>query len=193
MLTVLPTPVASTAALRTTSPPVTLPLGTVLGATATARARRQGDVVGEVDRAGYGEVTAAGRAHATGAADDVGDGVGVRAREHEVCVVGHRTGAQRTGGAAVTDLQRAAADGGRAAVGIGAGEDLRAGAGLDEIAGARDHAGEISAGAVVRAERQRFCRQGLPRLVASPVSDLTVPSVAEAANACRKVQARAYR
>ena len=87
----------------------------------------------------------------TRAADDAGEGLGVRAAVDQGCVVGNipsvASGSKPT---SRSDLDRAGADGGGAAVGIVAAERECAGGVLSEHAGAADDARErLSIGAAV--------------------------------------------
>ena len=61
--------------------------------------------------------------------------------------------AERAGRAAVADLQRPGGDRRRPGVGVGAGEDGRSGAGIDQRAAAADGIGERHRVAAVEAER----------------------------------------
>ena len=65
---------------------------------------------------------------AASAAQGVGDGVAVGSVDDQMGVVHHGPGTQGARGAAIAHLQGARVDGGAAAVGVVAGQDLRAGA-----------------------------------------------------------------
>ena len=99
-----------------------------------------------VDRGGVGVAVVARDEQRAGAvlvqsaaaADVARDGNRVAAVERQDAVVDDRAAAERTGGAAVADLQRATADRRRAAVAVVAGQDQRAGTLLGERAAARD-------------------------------------------------------
>ncbi|KAK6023472.1 transporter, major facilitator family protein, partial [Ostertagia ostertagi] len=84
--------------------------------------------------AGQREGVAALLVQRTGAADGVGDGDGVAAVDDQRAVVGDGARAQRAGGAAIADAERAGIDGGGAAVGVGAGQRGRAGGLLHQVA-----------------------------------------------------------
>ena len=74
--------------------------------------------------------------------DDIGQFVGIGSVEHQRRIVGDGTRAQRTGGAASANLQRACSDGRGTAVVVGACEHQRTAALLGQGAGAADRIGD---------------------------------------------------
>ena len=92
--------------------------------------------------------------HRAAARDVAAERPGAGAIEEKTAVIGDVAG-NRSSGAAVTDLQRAAADRGAAGIGVGPGQRRRAGADLLHRAAARDVAAECQG---VRAVEGRACR-----------------------------------
>ncbi|KAG1536681.1 hypothetical protein G6F50_015009 [Rhizopus delemar] len=121
-------------------------------------ARIDGGAAGVGVVAGQHQRAAAGLGQAAAAADHATHGCGGAEVVDQAAIVGD-VAQYRPGGAAIADLQRAAAiDGGATGVGIAAGQGKRAGTALHQAAGATEHTAERGV-AVVAAGAQGCATQ----------------------------------